>query len=134
MSRVFIRVRFGDGDVERYAKHAVDMLAIVRAVSVAHALAHIGVQKGVSFAFHCGPSLIAHEEIEDVPAIRSAGLVKFRIAALRATDGDETLVLDIEYLGEVSACSLELIVFKTRAPALGADVLALSVFHACHPP
>ena len=66
---VFIRVRFGDGDVERYAKHAVDMLAIVRAVSVAHALAHIGVQKGVSFAFHCGPSLIAHEEIEDVPAI-----------------------------------------------------------------
>ena len=27
-------------------KHAVDMLAIVRAVSVAHALAHIGVEKG----------------------------------------------------------------------------------------
>ena len=40
------------GDVQRYAQYAVDVLAIVRAVGIAHALAHIGIQEGIPFAFH----------------------------------------------------------------------------------
>ena len=53
---VRVCLRLSRGDVQRHAKHAVDVLAIVRAVRVAHALAHVGVQEGVSFAFHaCAP-------------------------------------------------------------------------------
>ena len=48
---IHIRLRLSGGDVQRHAQHAVDVLAVMRAIGVAHALAHVGVQKVVLSAF-----------------------------------------------------------------------------------
>ena len=69
------------------------------------------------------PYLVAHQEVQNVPAVGTLGLIQLGIAAVDTADGDELLVLHVEELGEVAAGGLELVALILGAAALGADVL-----------
>ena len=49
---IHIGLRLTGGNVQRDAKHAVDVLAVVRAVRAAHAFVHVGVQKIIPLPIH----------------------------------------------------------------------------------
>lgn len=65
----------------------------------------------------------AHQKVQHVPAVFCLAAVKLGVAAARAADGDEFLVLHIENFGKVPACGLELVAFILRVAAFGAYIL-----------
>ena len=69
--------------------------------------------------------LRADQKVENVPAVVRLRLVQLRIAAARAGNGDEFLVLNIENLGEIPAGGLKLIRFIRFAAAFLTYVLTL---------
>ena len=67
--------------------------------------------------------LVAHQEVQNVPAVGALGLIQLGIAAVDTADGDELLVLHVKELGEVAAGGLELVALILGSAALVADVL-----------
>jgi hypothetical protein len=72
------------------------------------------------FPFHALFS--SHQKIHDVPSQRRFLFIKLGIAALRAGDGGEFLILHVEYLGKVAARRLDRIVLKRRATAFRTSI------------
>src|SRR5699024_10154841 len=67
------------------------------------------------------------QEIQHIHAGRGLGAVELGVTAVCAADGDELLVLDIEYFGKIAAGRLELVADIFAAAAHGADIISL--FH-----
>jgi hypothetical protein len=62
----------------------------------------------------------AREEVEQVAQLRTVGSINFREFALLAGHGRESLVLDVEQLGEHPACGTKLIRLEVVVSALRA--------------
>ena len=56
---VYIDVLFALCNIQRHAQHAIDVFAVVRAIAIAHALAHIGIQERVLVAVHAFTSALS---------------------------------------------------------------------------
>ena len=71
--------------------------------------------------------LVAHQEVQNVPAVGALGLIQLGIAAVDTADGDELLVLHVEELGEVAAVAWNWSLSYWVQPHLGQTYCSFSM-------
>jgi hypothetical protein len=74
-------------------------------------------------------AFLPHQKIQDIHSRICLRLVQLRITALGTGEGDEFLVLHIEYFRKIPACGLKLVGFILSVAALWAHVISAFLIH-----